>query len=97
MHPIKITVRENSWLAKIAAKKLGVSNVAFTLGHTIRLYNASAAEFLSDERWLRHELKHVEQFRRYGFFTFIFKYSWESFKKGYTNNKYEVEARAAEF
>jgi Domain of unknown function (DUF4157) len=96
MYPIKITVKENSWIAKLAAKKLKVSNVAFTLGTTIHLHNASAAEFFNDAKWLRHELKHVEQFRRYGFFGFIWKYSVESLKKGYSRNKFEVEAREAE-
>jgi Domain of unknown function (DUF4157) len=96
MYPIRITLKENSWLAKIAAKKLRVSNVAFTLGTTIHLYNATASEFLNDAQWLRHELKHVEQFKRYGFFTFIWKYCVESLKKGYFQNKYEVEAREAE-
>jgi Domain of unknown function (DUF4157) len=96
MYPIKITVKENSWIAKMAAKKLKVSNVAFTLGNTIHLYNASATEFFNDAKWLRHELKHVEQFRRYGFFTFIWKYCMESMKNGYFQNRFEIEAREAE-
>jgi hypothetical protein len=41
-------------------------------------------------------MAHVEQFRRYGFWNFIFLYLLESLKKGYYLNKYEVEARAAE-
>lgn len=91
-----IKIRERSWKAKIAARWLRVDNVAFTLGHTIHLHNASRQEFLRDERWVKHELKHVEQFAQHGFVPFIFKYTIESIRKGYRNNKYEVEAREAE-
>ncbi|MDX2046254.1 MAG: DUF4157 domain-containing protein [Chitinophagaceae bacterium] len=91
-----ITIRENSRLAKIAAWKLGVKSVAFTLGKTIHLYKASAAEFLNNEKWLRHELKHVEQFRQHGYINFVLRYLAETLKHGYYDNKYEVEARRAE-
>ncbi|WP_152268198.1 eCIS core domain-containing protein [Agriterribacter humi] len=91
-----IKIRERSWKAKIAAWWLGVDNVAFTLGKTIHLYNATAREFLDDTRWVKHELKHVEQFRRYGFIPFIARYTIETIKKGYRDNKYEIEARMAE-
>lgn len=91
-----IHIKENSWKARLAARVLGVDNVAFTLGKTIHLHNASRTEFLRDERWVKHELEHVEQFRRYGYFRFIFKYTIETLRKGYYNNKYEVEARQAE-
>ncbi|MCC7526099.1 MAG: hypothetical protein IT250_14820, partial [Chitinophagaceae bacterium] len=39
---------------------------------------------------------HVEQFKRYGYIAFIARYTIETLKKGYYNNKYEVEARMAE-
>lgn len=91
-----IKIKERSWKARIAAWWLGVDNVAFTLGKTIHLYNATAQEFLHDTRWVKHELKHVEQFRRYGFIPFIARYTIETIKKGYRNNKYEIEARMAE-
>ena len=89
-------IRENSWLARIAAFKLGSSNVAIVLGKTIHLHNVSREKFLSDTRWLKHELCHIEQYKKYGFAGFITRYLWQSVKKGYYNNKYEVEARAAE-
>lgn len=92
----EIKIREKSWKAKLAAWCLGVDNVAFTLGRTVHLYNATAQEFLQDTRWVKHELKHVEQFKRYGFITFITRYIIETMKRGYRNNKYEVEARMAE-
>ncbi|HTN07063.1 eCIS core domain-containing protein [Agriterribacter sp.] len=91
-----IRIKEKSWKAKLAARWLGVDNVAFTLGKTIHLYNATTREFLHDTRWVKHELKHVEQFKRYGFILFIARYTLETLKKGYHNNKYEVEARMAE-
>lgn len=91
-----IRIKERSLKARIAAWVLGVDNVAFTLGKTIYLHNASKLEFLRDEKWVKHELEHVEQFRRHGFLPFVVKYFMETLRKGYYNNKYEVEARQAE-
>jgi hypothetical protein len=96
MRALQVNIIENSWLAKIAAWKMGVDNVALTLGTTIHLYKASAEVLINNERWVRHELKHVEQFLRHGFFRFIFLYAMETLKNGYHNNKFEVEAREAE-
>lgn len=89
-------IKENSWIAKLAAKKLRSENVAITIGKTIHLYHVSKHDFLQDEKWVRHEICHIEQFKKYGFFTFILKYLWESWKVGYYNNKFEAEARKAE-
>jgi Domain of unknown function (DUF4157) len=89
-------IKENSWLAKIAAKKLRASNVAMVLGKTIHLHNTTKQNFLNDKRWLKHELCHVQQFKQHGYFMFVIKYLYESIKVGYYNNKYEVEAREAE-
>lgn len=83
-------------LARIAAKKLGVSQVALTIGQTIHLCRTPRTEFLANERWVKHELAHVEQFRKYGFLRFIGMYLWESVKKGYYQNRFEIEARAKE-
>jgi hypothetical protein len=69
--------------------------MAFTFGHTIHLHNTSRAAFLANEDWLCHELKHVAQFRQYGFLRFIFLYLLESLRRGYDQNKFEQEARAA--
>ena len=89
-------IKENSVLARIAAWKLKSGRMAITMGTTIHLFNTSREEFLSDERWVRHELKHVEQYKRYGYFTFLWKYIIESIRKGYYNNKFEIEARENE-
>lgn len=91
-----IKIKENSWIAKLAAKKLRASNVAIVIGRTIHLHNATRKELLQNERWLKHELCHIKQFEQYGFLTFIAKYLWESFYRGYFNNKFEMEAREAE-
>ncbi len=93
---IDFSIKENSWIAKIAAKKLGTNNVAIVIGKTIHLHNTTKQNFLKDKRWVKHELCHINQFQRYGFVTFIVKYLWESLKHGYYNNKYEIEARVGE-
>jgi hypothetical protein len=89
-------IKTGSWLAMLAAWKLGVPAVALTLGSTVHLHRTEAACFLADLAWVRHELKHVEQFRRYGFLRFLALYGWESLRKGYYRNRFEVEAREAE-
>jgi hypothetical protein len=89
-------IKENSWIARIAAWKMSASGIAIVIGKTIHLYNTSKADFLKNKRWVKHELCHIEQFRRYGFFRFIVLYLIESAKRGYYKNRYEVEARQAE-
>ena len=92
----KYYIRENSFIAKLAALKLNAKAVAIVTGDTINLYNTSKEMFLQDEEWLRHELCHIKQYREHGYAGFIFKYLAESVKSGYYNNKFEKEAREAE-
>lgn len=80
----------------MAAYKLKTTSVAITIGHTIHLHKTTRADFLRNIPWTCHELMHVHQFRRFGFFPFLFRYLMESWRKGYYNNKWEAEARAAE-
>lgn len=89
-------IKEKSLIARLAAWKLKSNKAAIVIGKTIHLNNTSREEFLQDKRWLLHELKHIEQFKRYGFLSFIFLYLWESMHRGYVNNKYEIEARESE-
>ena len=89
-------IKENSWLAKLAAKKLKRNAVAMVLGKTIHLHNTTKTEFLQDEKWLKHELCHINQFKQHGYILFIVKYLLESMRNGYYNNRFEVEARQAE-
>jgi hypothetical protein len=94
--PEGIKLKENSWLAGLAARKMKVDSVALVVGRTIHLYNISSEAFSKSPAWVRHELKHVEQFQRYGLVRFLLLYSWYSFKYGYYNNPFEIEAREAE-
>lgn len=89
-------IKEDSWLAKLAAKKLQAKSVAMVVGKTIHLHGSSKENFLADERWVKHEMCHIKQYKEYGNVFFLTKYLWESLKVGYYNNKFEVEAREAE-
>ena len=92
----KVYIRENSWLARKAAQKLGFDYVAMVYGHTIHLHNATTEQFFARPGWVCHELKHVEQYERLGLLPFLIQYGMEHLRKGYYNNAFEVEARAAE-
>jgi hypothetical protein len=93
---VKYYIRENSLLARIAAWKLKQDKMAMVLGKTILLHDTSKEEFLSNKKWLRHEMVHIKQFQQHGYFLFLLKYLAESIKNGYNNNKFEKEARAGE-
>jgi hypothetical protein len=93
---IDFSIKENSFLAKIAAWKLSSDNVAMVLGNTIHLYGVTTQEFLNSATWVKHELCHIKQYKQHGFIGFLVKYLWESVKVGYYKNKFEVEAREAE-
>jgi|GEM_PF-868571 len=93
---LEVIIKENSFFARIAAWKLNAKSAAIVFGRTIHLYNATAQELFSNKQWLRHELKHVEQFRKHGFISFILHYLYESLRKGYYRNSFEEEARHAE-
>lgn len=93
---MQVYIKENSRLARLAARKMKAEMLAMAWGNTILLHNATRQEFLSDEAWVRHELCHIEQFRVHGFMGFLWKYTIESLRKGYYHNRFEIEARAAE-
>jgi hypothetical protein len=38
---------------------------------------------------------HVQQYKKEGIGWFLIQYGWESIRKGYWNNRYEIEARDA--
>jgi len=68
---------------------LGVRSVsAITLWHTIWL----APDASVSEELLLHELRHVDQFASTAAFPLL--YMWESLRRGYVGNRFEVEARA---
>lgn len=96
MQALVCTIREQSWLARIAAKKLNARKVALVVGRRIHLHGISAAAFLQDKAWVRHELCHVRQYQQYTIPGFLFLYLLETIRRGYYRNRFEVEARAAE-
>ncbi len=96
MQKRRVKIREHSLLARIAARKLRFGHVAIVFGHTIHLYNITIDGFFARPSWVLHELKHVEQYERLGFFPFLWRYFREYLKYGYYNAPLEVEARAAE-
>lgn len=89
-------IREQSLWAWLAARKLGSRHIAVAMGRNIHLWNTDKHTFLKDPSWVKHELCHVQQFRRYGFLRFLYLYLMENIRKGYVNNKFEKEARMAE-
>ncbi|HMN31846.1 MAG TPA: DUF4157 domain-containing protein [Chitinophagaceae bacterium] len=91
MIPVKI--KENSWVAKIAAYKLKSKNCAIVFCRTIHLYNITKKEILTNRRLLNHELKHVQQWEEYGKIRFVYFYFLYSIKYGYHQNPFEIEAR----
>ena len=93
---MKYYIKENSLLARIAARKLKQDKMAMVMGKTILLHDTTRQEFINNRKWIRHELAHVKQFKKYGYLLFLVLYLVESIKNGYYNNKYEKEARLAE-
>ncbi|HEX8313945.1 MAG TPA: DUF4157 domain-containing protein [Flavisolibacter sp.] len=93
---MKIKIREQSLFARIAARQLKCKTVAAVFGRTIHLWNVSREDFLQRRPWVVHEVEHVRQFQRYGSLCFSALYLLEYTRKGYHNNRFEVEARIAE-
>jgi hypothetical protein len=93
---VKYYIKENSLLARMAARRLKQDKMAMVLGKTILLHDTTTQEFINNRKWIRHELAHVAQFKQHGYLLFLVKYLVESMKNGYYDNKYEKEARDAE-
>ncbi len=93
---MNINLKDHSPLARFAAFYLKEKSMAFTLGKTIHLWNVSSEDFLKNEKWVKHEMVHVQQFQHYGFVSFILTYLWESMQMGYNKNKFELAARMRE-
>jgi hypothetical protein len=87
---------EKSLIAKVANYILRSNNCAIVIGNRIHLDGISSSEFLNNPTLMLHELTHVAQYRQYGFIFFIVKYLWFSLLKGYRQNPFEIQARAAE-
>jgi len=64
------------------------SAAAITLWQTVWL----APDVSPSRELLLHELRHVEQFQ--ASWAFPLRYLWETLRRGYVGNRFEVEARA---
>lgn len=95
---IQVRIKENALVARIAAFNLGASKggAAIVFGRTIYLYKVSREQLLNNVPYIRHEVMHVLQYEREGFFGFLFKYLWLSIRFGYRQNPFEIEAREAQ-
>lgn len=93
---IKVKIKENSRLARIAAYKMNCHSLAMVIGKTIHLHNSTTEEFLNNPSWVRHEVVHVKQYLELGMFRFLALYLLDWVRKGYQNNRFEVEARQKE-
>jgi len=94
--PITIKIKENSFLARVAAYYMKADKIAMVIGRTIHLHNTSRLQFLGNQRWVRHEVAHVYQWEKLGKIRFAINYIRESLNKGYYKNRFEVEAREKE-
>jgi hypothetical protein len=93
---LKVAIKENSLLARVAAFNLKTSAVAMVIGSTIHLWGVNRENFLQDKQWVLHELRHVLQYQKMGVAKFLWRYIKISMKKGYYNHPYEVSARLHE-
>ncbi|WP_346317407.1 DUF4157 domain-containing protein [Chitinophaga sp. YIM B06452] len=96
METLHCRIRENSKVARLAAWKMGSSNIAIVFGRVIHLHGVSRAEFLGNIRWVRHEVRHVRQYREYGFWGFLRRYLADWVRFGYYDIPFEKAARLAE-
>ncbi len=93
---MKVKIKERSLVARLAASIMKSRSLAIVFGKTIYLYNCKVPVFLKNTKWVNHELAHIQQYKRYGFFRFLGLYILETLKHGYYNNRFEVEARSME-
>lgn len=96
METVKCRIKENSFLARIAARQMKSQGIAMVIGKTIHLHGVSRKDFLQDISWVRHEACHVMQYKELGLLRFLWHYLWECKRVGYYANRFEVAARAAE-
>lgn len=84
----ELEFRRGGMPLRVGGLLLGQSTVAaITLGRTIFL----AGNTRFNPELLLHELRHVQQFRERK--TFPLHYIWESLRRGYHSNRFEVDAR----
>ena len=91
-----VFIKEKSWLAKKAAQKLHSPAAAIVMRKTIHLWGVTRKEFLQSPLWVRHEVAHVYQYKKYGLVRFLFLYLTDYARVGYYKNRFEQEARSKE-
>lgn len=96
MDTIRCRIKENSLFARLAAWKLKSSGAAIVFGNVIHLYGVDRQAFLMHTGWVRHEVCHVKQYRKYGYLRFLWLYVGDWIRVGYWNIPFEKEARMAE-
>jgi len=85
----RVTWRRGGVPVNVAGWFLGQrSAAAITLWRTVFL----ARDGFVDVELLLHEFRHVQQFE--SSLSFPFRYLWESARRGYFDNRFEVDARA---
>ena len=92
-----VHIKQNSIIAKLAARTLKAEQMAITINNKIYLYNCSKENFLKNKKWVCHEIAHVMQYKRMSTFNFIMAYLIQCLVTGYTKNKFEKEAREKEY
>jgi hypothetical protein len=90
---MKYSIVENSIFARLGRVFMKSQMLAMVIGKSIHLSGVSKDEFLNDTKWLKHELIHIQQYKKHGTIKFLVLYIVESIKNGYYNNKFEKEAR----
>jgi len=88
---IVIKLHWNSCLMFLVQKKFS----AFVLGKHIFFrdsQNELKKNWVTYQKLLAHELKHVEQYLQYGFIRFLIKYFYQRLRYGYNNCALEKEA-----
>jgi hypothetical protein len=95
-HSQNFKVVANSRLAKVAGRIMGQEDkYAVTFGKTI-FVSCDKDVFLSERGWVKHELTHVGQYKKYGAFEFLKRYLVYSMFHRYQQNPFEKEALFAE-
>lgn len=82
-----IRLRRGGLLVRIAGWPLGLPTAS---GITIRRTVFLAPHVAPDAEILLHELRHAQQFE--ADFAFPLRYLMESLRRGYANNRYELDA-----
>lgn len=96
MEPLICHIKERSFIARFAARRMQSLQIAMVIGKTIHLHGVTREQFLKDPYWVRHEVCHILQYQELGLLPFLWHYLIECKKVGYHANRFEVAARAAE-